>query len=314
MPRVLRCTVKKRQKPKHPTLLQAQGTKQAQAKPGRMRTMPPMSFSPQASERLAFYRAVAASLAIHAIALALPHAEPSRELASAAPLQARLAPRVVATPPVPEVASAPVPNTKTGKQKKPREILAVDRSHNASRSAPTWTAAQKTEMDNFLNELADEAKRKPPPTLAQRSLAMAREVGREMARADEAGEALLELRPNGPPANPFSLEFYLDGLVRRLNRSAGFVNAERKHKGVQTAAVQFRLNPDGTLKSFVVLNAADQADEIAFIKAVVERSVPFSPFPPDIDKAARSLGVTICIQPGRNSEPGFTRMQGGRCL
>ncbi len=238
---------------------------------------------------------------------------PSREKAASPPLQARLAPRVVATPPVPEVATAPKPAAKAGKQK-PREIMHVDRAPSAtSRSVPTWTAAQKAEMDNFLNELADDAKRKPPPTLAQRSLAMAREVGREMARADEAGEALLELRPNGPPANPFSLEFYLDGLVRRLNRSAGFVNAERRHKGVHTAAVQFRLNPDGSLKSFVVLNAADQADEIAFIKAVIERSVPFSPFPPDIDKAARSLGVTICIRPGRDSEPGFTRMQGGRC-
>ena len=60
--------------------------------------------------------------------------------------------------------------------------------------------------------------------------------------------------------------------------------------------------------------AGDQADEIAFIKAVIERSLPFSPFPPDIDQAARSLGVTICIRPGRHSEPGFSRMQGSRCV
>lgn len=169
-------------------------------------------------------------------------------------------------------------------------------------------------MDSFLNELADDARRQPTPTLAQRSLAMARDMGRAMARAEEAGEAMLELRPNGPPPSPFSLELYLDGLVRRLNRSADFVNRERRQPGVHTAAVQFRLNPDGTLKSFVVLNAADQADEIAFIRAVVERSTPFAPFPPDIDKAARSLGVTICIRPGRHAEPGFTRMQGGRCV
>ena len=82
---------------------------------------------------------------------------------------------------------------------------------------------------------------------------------------------------------------------------------------MQTAAVQFRLNPDGSLKSFTVLNAADQADEVAFIRAVIERSVPFSPFPPDIDRAARSLGVTICIRPGRNNDPGFSRMRGNRC-
>jgi hypothetical protein len=48
---------------------------------------------------------------------------------------------------------------------------------------------------------------------------------------------------------------------------------------VRTAAVQFRVNPDGTLKSFVVLNAADQGDEIAFIKAVVERAAHIQPFP-----------------------------------
>lgn len=276
--------------------------------------MPPMPSPAQPSERLAIYRAVAVSLVIHAIALALPHAEPNRKQAVAAPLQARLAPRVVTLPPVPEQTAVIRPAAKASRQK-PRETMHVNRSHDAtSSSVPTWTAAQKAEMDSFLNELADEAKRKPPPTLAQRALAMAHEAGHEMARADEAEEALLELRPNGPPPDPFSLEFYMDGLVRRLNRSAGFVNSERRHQGVHTAAVHFRLNPDGTLKSFVVLNAADQADEIAFIKAVVERSVPFSPFPPDIDKAARSLGITICIRPGRSSGPGFTRMQGGRCL
>lgn len=276
--------------------------------------MPPMFSSVFSSDRPAFYRAVAFSLAIHAIVLALPRAEPSDQQAAAAPLQARLAPHPVSKQPAPEPVVAAQPKAKASKQK-PREIMHVDRSpHAASRSVPTWSAAQKAEMDGFLNELADEAKRNPPPTLAQRSLAMARQAGRDLARADDAGDALLELRPNGPPVNPFSIEVYMDGLVRRLNRSAGFVNNERRHKGVQTAAVQFRLNPDGTLKSFVVLNAADQGDEIAYIKAIVERSVPFSPFPPDIDKAARSLGVTICIRPGRNSEPGFSRMQGGRCL
>jgi len=63
-----------------------------------------------------------------------------------------------------------------------------------------------------------------------------------------------------------------------------------------------------------VLNAADQADEIAFIKSVIERSVPFSPFPPDIDKAARSLGVTICIRPGAgDAGMGFSRTDGRGC-
>ncbi len=275
--------------------------------------MPPMHSPVPPSEHRAVYWALLVSIALHVIALALPHDEPNPKQVTAAPLQARLAPRVVSPPSAPERVHSPKPAAKAGK-KAPREIMHLKQSTaGAARSVPAWSAAQKAEMDGFLEELADDARRKPAPTLAQRSLAMAREVAREMARSDEAGEALLELRPNAPAPNAFSLELYLDGLVRRLNRSADFVNRERRNPGVGTAAVQFRLNPDGTLKSFVVLNAADQADEIAFIKAIVERSIPFSPFPPDIDKAARSLGVTICIRPGRNSEPGFTRMQGGRC-
>ena len=276
--------------------------------------MPPMRSPAQSSAQIAFYRAIAVSLIIHAIVLLLPHAEPSRQQSAASPLQAKLSPHSVTVPPENERNSNTPPKAKASKQK-PSPILHVDRSSIASnRSVPSWSDAQKSEMDNFLNELSEDAKRKPQPSLAQRSLAMPREVGREMAHADDAGEALLELRPNGPPPNPFSLELYLDGLIHRLNRSARFANNDRRHKGVHTAAVQFRLNPDGTLKSFVVLNAADQGDEIAFIKTVIERSIPFSPFPPDIDKAARSLGVTICIQPGHNSEPGFSRMQRGRCI
>ena len=83
---------------------------------------------------------------------------------------------------------------------------------------PAWTVAQKAEMDGFLNELAEQARKTPQPTLAQRSLAMARQAGQQMAREDAAAEALLEMRPNAPPANPFSLELYMDGLIRRLNR------------------------------------------------------------------------------------------------
>ncbi len=261
-------------------------------------------------EQRALHFAVAVSLAIHLLVLLIPRHEPSGNPENSSRLEARLAPSKKTVEPVVE----PQPKsstTKTSKLAPKPRVMTTEKSRNA---VPQWSVAQKAEMDGFLNELADQARAAPKPTLAQRSLAMAREAGRHLAREDAAGDALLELRPNGPPANPFSLEMYLDGLVRRLNRSAGFVNSERKHKGVQTAAVQFRLNPDGSLKSFVVLNAADQADEIAFIKAVIERSVPFSPFPPDIDRAARSLGVTICIRPGRNSEPGFSRMQGSRCI
>ena len=169
-------------------------------------------------------------------------------------------------------------------------------------------------MDDFLSELARQPGATAKPTLAQRSQVMAREQGRQMAARDEEGEALLELRPNSAPPDAFSLELYLDGLVRRLNRSALHVGNDRRGQGVRPAAIHFRLNPDGSLKSFVVLNAGDQTDEIAYIRSVVERSVPFSAFPPDIDKAARSLGITICIRPASNDgSAGFSRMNGGRC-
>ncbi|MDE1545996.1 hypothetical protein PTW32_11265 [Dechloromonas agitata] len=268
------------------------------------------SFEPTGKRR-GLPSAVAVSLAIHALLLFLPHDEPAGTPPAAPPLQARLASR----PRPPERSVEPPARSSEAKISKaaPRtRVMTTDKGHRPQ-AQPAWTAAEKAEMDGFLNELAEQARKTPQPPLAERSLAMARQAGQQLAREDAAAEALLELRPNAPPADPFSVELYMDGLVRRLNRSAGFVNNGRRHQGVQTAAVQFRLNPDGSLKSFTVLNAADQADEVAFIRAVIERSLPFAPFPPDIDRAARSLGVTICIRPGRNNDPGFSRMRGNRC-
>ncbi|WP_291994147.1 hypothetical protein [Candidatus Accumulibacter sp. ACC003] len=163
-------------------------------------------------------------------------------------------------------------------------------------------------MKNFLDDLDAEAKSAARPSLAQQSMAMAREQGRQQTRQDQAGTALLERVPNTPPPEPFSLDFYVDGVVKRLNRSAAFVRNDPRSKGVHLASVQFRINPDGSLKSFKVLNAGDQQEEIAFIKSVVERAIPFAAFPPDIARAARSLGVTICIAPGRGGGFGFSRM------
>ena len=253
--------------------------------------MPPMKSPERSREQRALLLAFAVSLAIHLAVLLVPRDERRGDPNAASRIEARLAPSRKAVEPVVEAPQKPAA-ANAAKAKPRQRILTADKSRSTT---PQWSVAQKAEMDGFLNELETQAKSVPKPTLAQRSLAMAREAGRQIAREDATGDALLELRPNGPPVNSFSLEMYLDALVRRLNRSAGFVNNERRHRGVQTAAVQFRLNPDGSLKSFVVLNAADQAEEVAFIKAVIERSVPFSPFPPDIDRAARSLGVTICI-------------------
>jgi hypothetical protein len=56
------------------------------------------------------------------------------------------------------------------------------------------------------------------------------------------------------------------------------------------AAVHFRINPDGSLKTFKVLNAGDQQDEIAFIKSVVERAIPFAAFPPAVARSGPLAG------------------------
>ncbi|HJV94257.1 MAG TPA: hypothetical protein VJ572_12295 [Azonexus sp.] len=271
-----------------------------------------MSFPESPAQRRALAWALAVSLALHGLALLAPTRDPAASQPATSRLEASLGPRLEVAEPAP----ARAPKKASGKAAKPTRsrILSVDKSKApAVAAARQWSAAEKAEMDNFLDELAGQAKAVPKPTLAQRSLAMAREQGRQMAQRDEEGSTTLERRPNGPPVDPFSLEAYLDGLVKRLNRSAAFVRNDPRSKGVRPAAVQFRLNPDGSLKSFVVLNAGDQADEIAFIKSVVERAVPFSPFPPDIDRAARSLGVVICIEPGSGSGFGFSRTTGRGC-
>jgi hypothetical protein len=179
-------------------------------------------------------------------------------------------------------------------------------------ATPKWSVAEKEEMNNFLRELEGPARR--TPDLAQRSLAMARDIGRQQAMTEKDGSEVLERLPNSPPVNPFSLEMYLDALVKKLNRSAGFVRNDPRSKGVKNASVEVRLNPDGTLKSFKVLNAADQQEEIAFVKSVVEQSIPFAPFPSDIGRSAKSLAMVICIIPGSAGGGGFgfTRNPGGR--
>ena len=167
-------------------------------------------------------------------------------------------------------------------------------------------------MNRFLDELETEARAAPKSRLAQSARAMARGQGRQQARQDEEGTAMLERRPNTPPPEPFSLDLYVDGVVKRLNRSAAYVRNDPRSKGVLTPAVHFRINPDGSLKSFRILNAGDQQEQIAFTRSVVERAIPFAAFPPDLDRAARSLGITICIQPDIGGGFGFSRMVDGR--
>lgn len=266
-------------------------------------------FAPlQSPPRHATLIAFAASLLIHALILMIPRHDPD-EVSSPQRMEARLR-KPVST----EAATAPEARQKPSKIKpeRPRLLTTNKRSKTSVASAPQWTAAEKADMNRFLDELDNKAKAAPKPTLAQRSIAMAREEAWRQAREDSAGSAMLDLRPDAPPPDQFSLEMYLEGLLKRLNRSAAFVKNDPRAKGMRPASIEFKINPDGSMKSFKVVNAGDQADEIAFVKAVVERSIPFSPFPADLDRAARSLTMRICINPVGSGEGGFGFTRAGK--
>lgn len=273
-----------------------------------------MTFPENPLERRALAVAVVVSLAIHGLILFVNNQKPKQ--GSPLPrIEASLArqPAPLETP-VPKPSEPPKKQTKTpDKQQARRQVMAIPKTlRSTPQNAPNWTVAQKAEMNDFLTELAADAKAKPMPTLAQRSLAMARDDARQMAQQEKSELLSLERRPNSPEPDPFSLELYFEGLLKNLNRSSAYVKNDPRSKGVRQAAVQFRVNPDGTLKSFVVLNAADQDEEIAFIKAVVERAAPFSPFPPDLNRSARSMAVRICIMPSRGGGFGFSKAGDGQ--
>jgi hypothetical protein len=273
-----------------------------------------MTFPENPLERRALAVAAVVSLAIHGLILFVNNHKPKQ--GSPLPrIEASLArkPMPVEVPAV-QPAEPPRKQAKTpNKQQARPKVMAIQQpSRSTVQSTPKWTVAEKAEMNDFLNELASEAKAKPKPTLAQRSLVMAREDARQMARQEKSELLTLERRPNSPEPDPFSLELYFEGLLKNLNRSSAYVKNDPRSRGVRTAAVQFRINPDGTLKSFVVLNAADQGEEIAFIKAVVDRAAPFSPFPPDLNRSAKSMAVRICILPSRGGGFGFSRAGDGQ--
>lgn len=261
--------------------------------------------------------AIAASLVLHGLVLLIPRQEPKAarpatrlEASLASPSQQRLEAEPPAAAPATIKPATPV------RPPARRPVIAIDKSRApaASAATPKWTIAQKEEMNSFLRELERQPQASPRPSLAQRSLAMAREYGRQQARQEHEGSELLERLPNSEPPDPFSLEMYLDALVRKLNRSAGFVRNDPRTRGLKNAAVRVRLNPDGSLQSFKVINAGDQQDQIAFVRSVVEQSVPFAPFPADLRRSAKALNMTICIQPALTGDGGFgfSRLPEGR--
>jgi len=261
--------------------------------------------------------ALALSLLLHGLVLLIPQKETPVSRPPATRLEASLASptQKPQTAPVPPPAAAPNKPAPSKPQQARRPVLAINKPKGptASQSAPKWTVAQKAEMNDFLRELESQAQARPHPDLAQRSLSMAREFARQQGKQDREGSEILELLPNAQPVDPFSLEMYLDALVRKLNRSAGFVRNDPRSQGIKKASVQIKLNPDGTLNNFRIVNAGDQQDQIAFIKAVVAQAVPFAPFPGDLRRSASALNMVICIQPagGSGSGFGFSRLPEG---
>jgi hypothetical protein len=270
------------------------------------------------------YWAIAVSLILHGLVLLFPRQSPKIQEHPAKRIEATLAPRP-STPLVANLPSTAIPaKIAPSRPRSNKKLLALNKPKEKFANtppAPAWPMAEKADMNKFLRELDE--REKAGPDLAQRALAMARSVGRQPVmqdngvdreKVDDRGSVTLERLPNSPPVDPFSLEMYLDGLVQKLNRRAAFVKREPRSRGMKNAAMLIRLNPDGSLQSFNVLNAADQQDEIAFTRAVFEMAVPFPAFPPDIRKSARSLAMTVCILPAQAGGGGFgfTRVPDGR--
>jgi len=176
-----------------------------------------------------------------------------------------------------------------------------------------WTEAERNEMNQFLNGLAAKPRPATGPDLAQRALAMARQLGRTPLDqgTDETAGTLVG---NGKAIEPLSWEMYFDAFLRKLNHSAAFVPRPRDEVGGDhKALVAIALNADGSLKDYRVLRSADQRAEIDYVKQVLERAAPFSAFPPDIRRATASLTILMCIYPPHEGwGGGFSRSFGGQ--
>jgi hypothetical protein len=292
--------------------------------------MRPLS-SPDAQSPLRV--ALAASLLLHALILFSPQRPHPPADHRVTRLSVTLAPSARTSPqPAPPPASpvilapaapapAPVPVPAVPKPSPPinpsrKKTLAVKSARKSKTapsvpSAPQPPTAEKDDMGTFLDE-----QRKHRPSLAQRALAMAGAIGRKPLAEENGSEGseLVERLPDSPPPDPFSLEMYLDSLIKKLNKSAAFVKNDPRKVGIKQASVVIHLNPDGSLKRFDIRYAGDQEDRIAFIRSVVERATPFASFPPDLRKSAKSLGLLICIEPPSLSDGaiGFSRREGGR--
>lgn len=211
------------------------------------------------------------------------------------------------SPPVPQPATPKRPVT----QARPKPAPIQRPSPITAEVAKPWTKTDKEEMRRFLDELAP--KRRTGRDLEQEALAAARTLEKRVEKDDEADVITQRLRDAN--VEPLSIELYYEALFRKLNRSAEMVKNKSKETGSRVAVVRAVLNPDGSLKSFTILQAADQQAEIAYIQSVVERAAPFPAFPPDIRKATDAMILQICIQPQRTGPGGgafFSRLSPGQ--
>jgi outer membrane biosynthesis protein TonB len=259
--------------------------------------------------------ALAISLALHLAVLFTRFSTPEAGLPNAKDrASSRLDVTLARPADIAKAAPAPQPMPTPPPKSAPKPPVVRMKREPATVSVPakTWTATEKTEMNQFLNELGAQPKPRSGSELAQSALATAR----SMTSAEEREAAQQNASQTvGAKVEPFSLELYLDALFRKMNRSAAMLRNEHGANGLQVATVQIVLNSDGSVKSFRALQAADQQAEIAYIKAVVEQAAPFPAFPPDIRRARDSFSIQICILPNRFAEDGgpmFSRMSKGQ--
>ncbi|HTJ96773.1 MAG TPA: hypothetical protein VL381_04840 [Rhodocyclaceae bacterium] len=220
-----------------------------------------------------------------------------------APIQATLAKRAQSS----QTAKAPTPATPAEPTKPSKSTPKATRGRVLTSKNGKWaTTAQ----------VPEQAKPEKPVSgseLAQRALAMARGIGREELDGGKDSYSTLQ-EGKGNTADNLNLEWYFDSFIKKLNGSARFVKYEPYVKGRKKALVEIFINQDGTLKEYRVLRSADQQGEIAYIKAVVDRAVPFAAFPPALRKNNNSLSMRICILPPDNDGgAGFSRTSSGDC-
>lgn len=263
-----------------------------------------------------FLLALAASVAIHLALLLFKINTPPEILSGAerppSKLDVRLAkperrpqPAVAPQPAPPKQRLARTPRPPPRLQSPPAVVAEAEK---------TWSQTEKEEMNRFLNELEAPAKPRSGAEIMRNALAMARTLAKEEEK-EEDELAVITQRLRAANIEPLNLELYYEALFRKLNRSAAMVKNNSREVGTEVAVVRVVLNPNGSVKSFSILQAADQQAEIAYIKTVVERAAPFPAFPAEIRKATDALILQICIQPKRfaaGSGPLFTRIARGQ--